>query len=84
MLTTMITLLPAIYLSGFFFPLAAMPVWLRTLSYAFPLRYFLVIARGIVVKGVGMAALWPQALALAIFASIVTGLAITRFRKSLD
>ena len=84
MLTTMLTLLPAIYLSGFFFPLAAMPVWLRAISYAIPLRYFLVIARGIVVKGVGMAALWPQALALMVFASIVTGLAISRFRKSLD
>ena len=79
-----VTLLPAIYLSGFFFPLAAMPAWLRAVSYAIPLRYFLVIARGIVVKGVGMSALWPQALALAVFASIVTGLAISRFRKSLD
>lgn len=84
MLTTMITLLPAIYLSGFFFPLAAMPAWLRAISYAIPLRYFLVIARGIVVKGVGMSALWPQALALTIFACIVTGLAISRFHKSLD
>ena len=60
MLTTMITLLPSIFLSGFFFPLAAMPAWLQLISYLIPLRYYLIIARGIVVKGVGVAALWPE------------------------
>ncbi|MEI2652454.1 MAG: ABC transporter permease [Microthrixaceae bacterium] len=65
MLTTMFTLLPSIFLSGFFFPLAAMPVWLQVVSYAIPLRYFLIIVRGIVLKGVGLSALWPEVVALA-------------------
>ncbi|MBE2237616.1 MAG: ABC transporter permease [Caldilineaceae bacterium] len=84
MLTTMFTLLPSIFLSGFFFPLAAMPGWLQVLSYLIPLRYFLIMARGIVLKGVGMAALWPEVVALSIFALVVMGAAVSRFRKSLD
>ncbi|MBU6350720.1 MAG: ABC transporter permease [Chloroflexi bacterium] len=84
MLTTTFTLLPSIFLSGFFFPLAAMPVWLQIISYAIPLRYFLIIARGIVLKGVGMTALWPEVLALSLFALVVMSAAILRFRKSLD
>ena len=84
MLTTMFTILPAIFLSGFFFPLAAMPIWLQVISYVIPLRYFLIIVRGIVLKGVGMAALWPETLALAIFALVVMSAAVLRFRKSLD
>ena len=84
MLTTMFTILPAIFLSGFFFPLAAMPIWLQVISYVIPLRYFLIIVRGIVLKGVGMAALWPETLALAIFATVVMSAAVLRFRKSLD
>lgn len=84
MLTTMLTILPSIFLSGFFFPLAAMPGWLQIISYAIPLRYFLIIARGIVVKGVGMEALMPEVLALLLFATVVMVAAILRFRKSLD
>lgn len=84
MLTTMFTLLPSIFLSGFFFPLAAMPVWLQVLSYAIPLRYFLIIVRGIVLKGVGLSALWPEVVALSIFAFVVMSAAVRRFRKSLD
>jgi ABC-2 type transport system permease protein len=84
MLTTMFTILPSIFLSGFFFPLAAMPVWLRAISYAIPLRYFLIIARGIVLKGVGVAALWGEILMLSLFAVVVMGAAAVRFRKSLD
>lgn len=84
MLTTMLTLLPSIFLSGFFFPLAAMPGWLQAVSYVIPLRYFLIISRGIIVKGVGVEALWSNILALLGFAIIVTVTAILRFRKSLD
>ena len=84
MLTTMFTILPSIFLSGFFFPLAAMPVWLRVVSYAIPLRYFLIIARGIVLKGVGASALWSEILMLTLFAVVVMSAAAVRFRKSLD
>ncbi|HWQ45951.1 MAG TPA: ABC transporter permease, partial [Longilinea sp.] len=84
MLTTYFTILPSIFLSGFFFPLAAMPPVLQFISYGIPLRYFLVIVRGIVLKGVGMAAVWPEVLALAIFGTVVMVLAALRFRKNLD
>jgi ABC-2 type transport system permease protein len=84
MLTTMFTILPSIFLSGFFFPLAAMPAWLQVVSYIIPLRYFLIIARGIVLKGVGIEALWSDILILAFFAVFVMGAAAVRFRKSLD
>lgn len=84
MLTTMFTILPSIFLSGFFFPLAAMPVWLQVISYVIPLRYFLIIARGIVIKGVGVSALWPEIVALILFAVVVMGTAVSRFHKSLD
>ncbi len=81
MLTTMFTILPSIFLSGFFFPLAAMPIWLRAISYAIPLRYFLIIARGIVLKGVGVAALWGEILMLTLFAVVVMGAAAVRFQE---
>jgi ABC-2 type transport system permease protein len=84
MLTTMFTILPSIFLSGFFFPLAAMPTWLQVISYVVPLRYFLIIARGIILKGVGIEALWGEILALVIFAVVIMGAAAVRFRKSLD
>ena len=84
MLTTYLTMMPSIFLSGFFFPLAAMPLFLQWVSYAIPLRYFLIIARGIILKGVGIQALLPEVLALSAFALVVMGLAALRFRKSLD
>jgi ABC-2 type transport system permease protein len=83
-MSSMLFTLPAIFLSGFFFPIAAMPKVLQYVSYAIPLRYFLIIARSIVLKGVGMDALWPEVRALAIFAVAIMGLAVWRFRKTLD
>ena len=53
MLTVWMTLLPSIFLSGFFFPLEAMPKVLQWISYAIPLRYYLVIIRSLLLKGVG-------------------------------
>ena len=54
MLLSWLILLPTIFLSGFFFPLEAMPTALRLVSYVVPLRYLLVIMRGIVLTGVGL------------------------------
>ena len=84
MVTAQFFLLPNIFLSGFFFPLAAMPEILQWISLAFPLRYFLTIVRGIVLKGVGIEAFWPEVIALAVFATLVTVAAARRFRKRLD
>jgi len=84
MLSAMFTMLPTIFLSGFFFPLAAMPPFLQWASYAVPLRYFLIIVRGIILKGVGAEALLTEIIALSIFAVVIMGSAALRFRKRLD
>ncbi len=84
MLTVWMTLLPGIFLSGFFFPLDAMPKILQWLSYLMPLRYYLNIIRLLLLKGVGLAEIQNDVIALAIFGvGIMTGAAL-RFRKRLD
>jgi ABC-2 type transport system permease protein len=83
MFLSFFSMFPAIFLSGFLFPLSSMPQILQAISYAVPLRYFLVIDRGIVLKGNGLEILWPEVVALAIFGAAILGLASTRFRKSL-
>ncbi len=80
---TFFLMLPFIFLSGFFFPLEAMPRVLQWISYVIPLRYLLVIVRGIVLKGVGLSILWDSAAALGVFAVIMLALAASRFRKRL-
>ena len=84
MLTVMFTALPSLFLSGFFFPLEAMPQFLQVVSYAIPLRYYLVIIRSLLLKGVGAAALQNEIIALAIFGIVIMGAAALRFRKRLD
>lgn len=77
------TYLPALLLSGFVFSIAAMPVVLRLVTLVVPARYFVVITRGIFLKDVGLGVLWPEALALAAFATGALGLALRSFRKEL-
>lgn len=77
------SMFPAIFLSGFLFPLSSMPEVLQLLSYAVPLRYFLIIDRGIVLKGNGLDILWPQVVALSVFGVAILALASTRFHKTL-
>ncbi|MEK7328026.1 MAG: ABC transporter permease [Chloroflexota bacterium] len=84
MLTVWMTLLPGIFLSGFFFPLEAMPPILRYLSYLMPLRYYLAIIRTILLKGVGVAEIQNEIIALAIFGVAIMTAAALRFRKRLD
>ena len=76
--------LPAVFLSGFFFPLAAMPPFLQVVSALIPLRYFLIIVRAVLIKGVGLAAVSGEVLALVVFGAVVMGGAVARFRKRLD
>jgi ABC-2 type transport system permease protein len=83
-LTVMFTMLPSIFISGFFFPLDAMPKFLQLVSYIIPLRYFLVIIRTLLLKGVGAAAIQNEIIALAIFGVLIMGAAAVRFRKRLD
>jgi ABC-2 type transport system permease protein len=84
MLLTFLTLFPSIFLAGFFFPIEAMPEWLQVITYVVPLRYMLVVLRGIIVKGVGLEILRQQVLALVIFGIAIMLLAATRFRKKLE
>ncbi len=84
MLTVMMYNLPSIFLSGFFFPLQAMPKFLQIVAYAIPLRYFLVVIRALLLKGVGFEAIQSEIIALTIFGIVIMGAAALRFRKRLD
>lgn len=84
MLIVWMTMLPALFMSGFFFPLEAMPVALQWISYLMPLRYYLVIIRSLMLKDVGLAALQTEVIALAIFGFALMTAASLRFRKRLD
>jgi ABC-2 type transport system permease protein len=77
------TYLPALLLSGFLFDIAAMPPFLRGLTYLIPARYFVTVTRGIFLKGVGISVLWPQALFMVAYAALGLGLAARMFRKEL-
>jgi ABC-2 type transport system permease protein len=75
---------PLFTLSGFSFPISSMPEVLQWLTYINPLRYYLVVIRGTFLKGVGIAVLWPEFLAMAIIAAALLAVSILRFRKSLE
>ena len=84
MVTAFFFIMPAITFSGFGFPISTMPQWLQYMTYASPLRYFLVVLRGTYLKGVGMDVLWPQMAAMAGLGVGLLTVAILRFHKSLD
>ena len=83
MMSTFFFFFPAMLLSGFAFPIANMPTVVQWLTYLNPLRYFLVIVRGIFLKGVGLDILWPQMLVLAVMGVVTLWLAVRRFHKTL-
>jgi ABC-2 type transport system permease protein len=76
-------LLPSMLLSGMIFPLENMPLPLQLLSRIVPARYFVHALRGVLLKGNGLAVLWPDLVAMAIFAVVVVALATTRFQRRL-
>jgi len=84
MLYVWMLLLPALFLSGFFFPLDAMPRVLQWVSYVFPLRYYLMIIRSLMLKDIPFSAIRSEAIALVIFGLIFMTAASLRFRKRLD
>ena len=83
MTTTFFFLMPMVYLSGFIFPIENMPRVIQLVTYAIPLRYFLIIVRGVFLKGVGLEVLWPQVLALFGWGVGMLALATARSRKQL-
>ena len=75
------SMLPAIFLSGFIFPIRSMPAPIQILTYAVPARYFLVILRGIILKGAGLAPYWRDVAFLVLYATIVLSIAYARLTR---
>ena len=78
-----VTFLPGFLLSGFMFAIDDMPLPLQLLTYLVPARYFLVVTRGIFLKGVGPDVLWPQGLLMIVYAVVGLTLAVRAFKKEL-
>jgi ABC-2 type transport system permease protein len=78
------TMLPTLLLSGFMAPIASMPKLIQAITYVVPARYFLVILRGLFLKGTTLAIFWPQAAALLIFAVVMFSLGVGKFKTRLD
>ena len=77
-------MMPTIIFSGFGTPISSMPRWLQLLDYGNPLRYFMVVLRGVYLKGVGLDVLWPQIVAMAALGVVMLTVSVLRFQKSLD
>lgn len=84
MTALIITVLPSVMLSGFIFPIRSMPAVLRLISYMVPAKYFLIIIRGIVLKGVGVSYLWNQIFFLFVLGTILLFISTTRFKMKLE
>jgi ABC-2 type transport system permease protein len=82
-ISTFFFMIPAFILSGFAFPLENMPQWLQYITYVNPLRYFLIIIRGVFLKGIGLDILWPQMLSLMVLGGLAILLSSLRFQKRL-
>jgi ABC-2 type transport system permease protein len=83
MMTTFFFFFPATLLSGFVFPIENMPQVVQWLTYLNPMRYFLIIVRGIFLKGVGLSILWSQVLTLAGMGAFTLWLASKRLHKTM-
>jgi len=84
MLSLVGTLLPSILLSGFIFPLFAMPKALQILSYIVPAKYYLVIVRGILLKGIGLPYLYKSVVMLFIFGTLLLAVSVKNFKTNLE
>ena len=83
MMTTFFFFFPAMLLSGFVYPIANMPEVVQWLTFLNPLRYFLIIIRGVFLKGVGFEVLWPQIAALLALGLAMMSFAVSRFHKTI-
>ncbi len=77
-------MLPSILLSGFMFPFRGMPEWAQWLGTIIPVTHFLRVVRGALLKGLGLAEMWPSLGALGVFVLVVAGIAMARYRTTLD
>ena len=78
------TMLPNVLLSGFIFPVESMPWLLRILSNIVPGRWFVAIARGIMLKGVGLAYVWQETLILGVMAAVLLAASVHSFKERLE
>jgi drug efflux transport system permease protein len=74
----LVSLLPAVLLSGFIFQIRSMPSWLQVVTYAVPARYYLVVLRGVIIKGASLSPYASELVGLALFALVTLGLATVR------
>lgn len=77
----LLAFLPTFMLSGFIFPISSMPVALQYITTVVPAKYFLVALRGVVLKGLGLRALWQPLAALVVYAIVVLGLSAARLAR---
>jgi ABC-2 type transport system permease protein len=77
-------MLPTLLLSGFLTPVENMPIFLRAIAAVMPARYFIQVLRGVMLKGNGVAELWPDLLAMLAFALAMVALSTARFKRRLD
>lgn len=77
-------IMPSILLSGFMFPFRGMPAWAQALGGVIPVTHFLRVVRGALLKGLDIAQLWPSLSALGLFVVAIAGLAMARYRTTLD
>ena len=84
MLAIFVIMLPMVYLSGFAFPIENMPQALQYVTYLIPLRYFMTIIRGVILKGIGFADLWQELFVLAFIGVSILALSAKRFKKRLE
>ncbi len=78
------TMLPSALLSGMIFPIASMPAWLVPVTYIVPARWFIVVARGIMLKGVGLSHLWLETLVLLAMTTVLLIAAVRSFKPRLE
>ena len=84
MIAIFTVMMPMIFLSGFAFPIENMPKIIQYISYIVPLKYFLIIIRGVILKGIGFAELWREALVLLSMGVLILALSSLRFAKRLE
>jgi ABC-2 type transport system permease protein len=81
---TIFFFLPSILMSGFMFPFEGMPQWAQWIGSVVPATYFMRLVRGIMLKGAGWGDLWPNVWPMIAFATVVMGIAVRFYRRTLD
>jgi ABC-2 type transport system permease protein len=81
-LAALLSMLPTMIFSGFMFPIRSMPWWLQVVSNVTPAKFYLIILRSIILKGVGLSAFWPQVVYMLMFVTVMLTLSVRRFKKT--